>query len=387
MSKEAKLVIDFGNSQTRFAVMFKGKENQTAYFHVSNSFVELPEGYTVPEAYRDDPETQFIQLGGSTYAHGSIVESEFSKSSLRPSTLTKKFNSITTDLALELALVLGIRRIAEYAGQTSNEEGLADELEWKIFALLPPNDIAIGRDKMRERYKNMQSVSYIKPDADGSFENSAPTVFKTDITAVNVIPEGYAAFFGAMFKTPGVFNDGVDKDTVESLTLIVDIGSGTTDCCIVNNAQLVSSSQDTINIGGRHVVNEVSRMLRADNIELADSVVEGIVNTGVYTISPKRSIDYTDMVNAARAEVARKINAGITRYLESSDFSPTQIAGILPVGGGSVRLEGSGLRPLSEFVCDEIQRNATFSDVVPTPVGISPRDLNVIGAAEIAGAR
>lgn len=128
-------------------------------------------------------------------------------------------------------------------------------------------------------------------------------------------------------------------------------------------------------------------MLRADNIELADSVVEGIVNTGVYTISPKRSIDYTDMVNAARAEVARKINAGITRYLESSDFSPTQIAGILPVGGGSVRLEGSGLRPLSEFVCDEIQRNATFSDVVPTPVGISPRDLNVIGAAEIAGAR
>ena len=72
----------------------------------------------------------------------------------------------------------------------------------------------------------------------------------------------------------------------------------------------------------------------------------------------------------------------MTRYLEGTDYAANQISFVLPVGGGSIASEG--LDPLSKYVWNYVHRLAKYSDLLPTPEGVSPRDLNVLGATIMA---
>lgn len=384
MATEAKLVIDFGNSATRFNVVFDdGSGHHFKKYHsVTNTYARLPEGYIIPERYRT-PENAYIEYAGDVYAHGDIVENEFSKSLIRPTTTEKKYSSQSTDLAVRYALFVGTKDIANFLGKGGNEAELSQDLVWKIMVLLPPNDVANGRDVIRKKFADIGSVQVEQSDSDGAITKGI--LLKTTVEKVGVVPEGAAACIAALFESSSKFNKGIDAEIVNSMILVIDIGSGTTDVCVVKGGKLVSSSMDTIGYGGRDVQGGVDRLLRSDaeiGGEYPEDVIAEAVKTGRIKIGPKRSIDIKDYVSQAKDAVAQKINFGATRYLEGTDYAANQISFVLPVGGGSIASEG--LDPLSKYVWNYVHRLAKYSDLLPTPEGVSPRDLNVLGATIMA---
>lgn len=376
MAKKATLVIDFGNSATRFNVIYDTESgvHQERFHSVDNAFARLADDYIVPETYMNRENT-FIEFSGDVYAHGPIVEREFSKSLIRPSTVEKKYLAQATELAVRYALYQGIKDVAEFSGEIGNKlDAVSRDIEWNIVALLPPNDVQNGKEPMRNSFKSIGSIQIAKPNSEGLFTKSIK--LDANVDKVGVLPEGSTACVYAL-RQPGI-----DADTINSMILVIDIGSGTTDVCVVQGGKLVSSSMDTIEFGGRNVQNKVAKALRSDpdfGGDYPENVVANAVATGRLFIRKGKEIDVSDIVRKAKEEVAESINAGITRYLESTDYATNQIAYLLPVGGGAIRTEG--IEPLSEYVCNNVRKSAKLADILPIPEGVSPRDLNVLGAS------
>lgn len=378
MAKKATLVIDFGNSATRFNVIYDTESgiHQERFHSVENTFARLSDDYIVPEVYMNRENT-FIEFSGDVYAHGPIVEREFSKNLIRPSTVEKKYNAQATELAVRYALYQGINDVAEFSGEIGSKlDAVSEDIVWNIVALLPPNDVQNGKEAMRNSFTSIGSIQIAKPNAEGFFTKSVKLSAKVD--KVGILPEGSTACVYAL-RQPGI-----DADTIKSMILVIDIGSGTTDVCVVQGGKLVSSSMDTIEFGGRNVQNKVAKALRSDPIvggDYPENVVADAVATGKLVIRKGKEIDVSDLVRKAKEDVAESINQGITRYLESTDYALNQIAYLLPVGGGAIRNEG--IAPLSEYVCKNVRKSAKLADILPIPGGVSPRDLNVLGASMV----
>lgn len=378
MAKKATLVIDFGNSATRFNVIYDTESgiHQERFHSVENTFARLSDDYVVPEVYMNRENT-FIEFSGDVYAHGPIVEREFSKNLIRPSTVEKKYNAQATELAVRYALYQGINDVAEFSGEIGSKlDDVSEDIVWNIVALLPPNDVQNGKEAMRNSFKSIGSIQIAKPNTEGLFTKSVKLSAKVD--KVGILPEGSTACVYAL-RQPGI-----DADTIKSMILVIDIGSGTTDVCVVQGGKLVSSSMDTIEFGGRNVQNKVAKALRSDPIvggDYPENVVADAVATGKLVIRKGKEIDVSDLVRKAKEDVAESINQGITRYLESTDYALNQIAYLLPVGGGAIRNEG--IAPLSEYVCKNVRKSAKLADILPIPGGVSPRDLNVLGASMV----
>lgn len=378
MAKKATLVIDFGNSATRFNVIYDTESgiHQERFHSVENTFARLSGDYVVPEAYMNRENT-FIEFSGDVYAHGPIVEREFPKSLIRPSTVEKKYTAQATELAVRYALYQGIKDVAEFSGEIGSKlDKVSKGIEWSIVALLPPNDVQNGKEAMRKNFKNIGSIQIAIPNAEGIFTESVK--LDVEVDRVGILPEGSAACVYAL-RQPGI-----DADTINSMILVIDIGSGTTDVCVVQGGKLVSSSMDTIEFGGRNVQNKVAKALRSDpdvGGDYPENVVANAVATGSLVIRKGKEIDVSDLVRKAKEEVAESINQGITRYLENTDYATNQIAYLLPVGGGAIRNEG--IEPLSQYVCDTVKKSAKLAEILPIPGGVSPRDLNVLGASLI----
>lgn len=378
MAKKATLVIDFGNSATRFNVIYDTESgiHQERFHSVENTFARLSDDYIVPEVYMNRENT-FIEFSGDVYAHGPVVEREFSKSLIRPSTVEKKYNAQATELAVRYALYQGINDVAEFSGEIGSKlDAVSEDIVWNIVALLPPNDVQNGKEAMRNSFTSIGSIQIAKPNTEGLFTKSVKLSAK--VNKVGILPEGSTACVYAL-RQPGI-----DADTIKSMILVIDIGSGTTDVCVVQGGKLVSSSMDTIEFGGRNVQNKVAKALRSDPIvggDYPENVVADAVATGKLVIRKGKEIDVSDLVRKAKEDVAESINQGITRYLESTDYALNQIAYLLPVGGGAIRNEG--IAPLSEYVCKNVRKSAKLADILPIPGGVSPRDLNVLGASMV----
>lgn len=377
MAKKATLVIDFGNSATRFNVIYDTESgiHQEHFHSVKNTFARLSDDYVVPDVYMNRENT-FIEFSDDVYAHGPIVEREFSKSLIRPSTVEKKYNAQATELAVRYALYQGINDVAEFSGEIGSKlDAISKDIEWDIVALLPPIDVQNGKEAMRSNFKSIGSIQIAVPNAEGVFAESVKLNVKVD--KVGVLPEGSTACVYAL-RQPGI-----DVGTINSMILVIDIGSGTTDVCVVKGGKLVSSSMNTIVSGGRNVQNKVAKALRSDpkiGGDYPEDVVANVVATGKLAIRKNLVFDVSDLVRKAKEEVAESINQGIVQYLEDSNFATNQIAYLLPVGGGAIRNEG--IEPLSQYVCNNVLKSC-HAEILPIPGGVSPRDLNVLGASMV----
>ena len=401
---KAVLVLDLGNSETRCRVLYgMGSNGQfsTKAFTLSNRFAEVDEGYELPAEYSTETSTVF-QVDGvvdgnrvhGTYVNGEVQESEFSISPTRPSALIKKYNSETTLLSFTLALLHGYKAISEMCNNMPIEDL---DIEWNITALLPPGDLEDGKNAMRELFKSTTTLNC-----------TYPAVHKEiTINNVMVLAECAMAYMAVRFKSMRKKRKEtayLDNETM----LILDIGAGTTDMCVVRNGKLITASKRTFPRGCNQVLQKVRLALENDGIELDETaILKGIVD-GKVRVGAKE-ISIVDIVIKERMQLAKSLRGDVQTYLESQNFVVQSINRILVCGGGAMRSTftvddedetgeqtdgrsiadvlvqyfkaiSKNIMPVDIPVQKVVEEDENGCDVVRT-ISVSPRELNILGAA------
>lgn len=393
----AKLIVDFGNSETRGTVIY-GKNEATGRlnkrsFVVSNRFKEIPKGYTPSPDYSDLTSTIFnvnCRVGDNAFVgafvNGELQAQEFSIAPLRPSATEKKYNSSVTALSMHIAILEGYRQLQKLTGASN----LADiDVIWDVLALLPPEDVATGSESLAHLIKSIVEVDCLMP--------SIRLPFKVNRVAIN--PEGFCSYVAV------VFDDGLEvkpemASLLEETILVFDIGAGTSDMVIINQGKLLESTMHTIERGGNNVAQLVKRLIRREynGLTLTDaSCTECIINCAVKDGS--RVIDITDIVNRAKSEIAKHLVTDMQSYLEETEFNIRSVNKLLICGGGAIE-EGKS-KALVEATVEYLKNLSPHIELIDMPThtvesyadnGIltrsiakmSPRDLNIIGASILA---
>ena len=400
---EAKLILDLGNSETRGTVLF-GKNEATgryneASFELSNRFATVKPDYMPPSDYSEETSTIFqinAKIGENpvtgVYANGEVQLREFNTSPIRPYAMDKKYESITTVLSFEVAMLQAMRALMSITRVTDYKQLAVD---WSVFILLPPGDLKYGKSLMEDAVLSVKRVECAYPDVD----------FDTRVKRVVVLPEGYCAFMALLFDKGCVVRPEYQY-LAEETTLVIDIGAGTTDILIMKDKRIIESTMTTFEKGGNNVTQGVKRELRVKHgIKLNETdIIRGTV-TGIIKDGAKE-VDICDIINDVKDSVASSIITDIQDFFEETEFPIRSISRLLVCGGGSVSseddiAENQNIKAISESIIARLKRlspnvelidipvvsgTATTSDGVVTKVQrkMSPRRLNIIGASILA---
>lgn len=385
---KASLIVDLGNSETRVQTIFgrtKSGRPRQRVTTLPNKFGELPDDRLLRNQDYDGFNSKvFLVEGGTILCSGEICDKEKGTAAMRPSSSIKKYDSAITMYTLRLALLQGYLDIADMM-RCSIE---AIDVEWVISVLLPPSDLELGSDRIKENIQALKKIKFLMPD----FEK------EIKISSIRVYPEGFCAFIGVVFENSRQIRKGYEK-VLTSSTLVVDIGAGTTDLCIIKDTKLVDGSRYSEETGGNQVFQKVNVELRKKfgknfpEDSLRDAAVSGFIKVGAKTI------DITKEIDIARKDVATKLSTAIRNYIESSDFSIFDIENILICGGGA-DVCGESMRPLGDYLKDNLEVWMSYSNFLSIPcqekvvedngveviekVQISPRMLNIIGAGVLS---
>lgn len=387
---KATLVVDLGNSESRVLTICgktkKGNPRQRLTV-LPNKFGELSSKSLVDNPDYTEQDSKVFSIGNSSFCSGRMCDVEKGTASLRPSASIKKYDSMITMYTLRLAFLQGFYDVADMV-KTSPD---AVSVSWDVVVLLPPSDLELGADKLRNNVLSLTSIDFDMPK------------FKKDIIidSVKVFPEGFCAFIGASFVTSREIRAGF-RDVVMNSTLIIDIGAGTSDYSIVKEAHLVDGSRYSEETGGNQVFQKVNNELRRKlGRNFPEDTLREATVTGVLKIGAKE-IDIIDIIAIAKKDVATKLSASLKNYIESSDFSIYDIQNILICGGGADDCAGSGMKPLGDYLKEELKVWMEYSDFLDIPEQtvtyedngedkqttekISPRLLNIIGAGILSEA-
>jgi hypothetical protein len=394
----AKLILDQGNSQERGCVVFTANgQPKKEIFELSNVFATIPddEEYQVPSTYNADNSTIFSASfkafspvvadddnleGGykseqidATFVHGALAHREFAQTAFRPSATEKKYLVLNTPLAFIRALLEATRIIAKELGvQNLNDLSIT----WDVFTLLPPNDVDRGEQIIKDTFLSITQVKFDMPDY----------LMNVNINSVTVYPEGFCAFMGATFTSDYKIREGY-ADLVRGKVLVVDIGAGTTDLMLIDNATVIDASKDSLTIGGNQVSQSIKRFLRKKDLDLPDEEIQNAIVTGKAQDGAK-VLNVVKVVQKFKRDTAKAEIQKLRDYFETSGVLPRTITHILICGGGSLGGETPELTPMSEMMQDYLKVLAPNSVMVEIPNDeagkpISPRFLNLIGAVVI----
>lgn len=384
----ASLVIDLGNSETRVETIFgktKSGRPRKRLSIIPNKFGELADDRLLKNPDYNDSNSKVFLVGADTIiCSGDICDREKGTAAQRPSASIKKYDSAITLYTLRLALLQGYYDIADMSKQSLE----SIDVDWSISVLLPPSDIDLGASKIKEHIKSITSVKYLMPKLYKEIR----------ILDVKVLPEGFCAFIGEVFESGSQIRKGY-KDILNSSTLVVDIGAGTTDLCIIKDRKLIDGSRYSEETGGNQVFQKINIELRkkiGKNLpedSLREAAVSGSIKVGA------RVFDITEEIVVARKDVATKLSVSIRNYIESSDFSIFDIENVLICGGGADAC-GSDMKPLGDYLRDNLKEWMSYSNFLDIPEQeivyekdgeeytkvekISPRLLNIIGAGVIS---
>lgn len=391
---KASLVIDLGNSETRvitiFGKTFEGKPRQKISI-LPNKFGELSDAKLLNNPDYNESNSKVFAVGvegsdkKSYFCSGLMCDREKGTVAIRPSSSIKKYDSAISMYTIRLAFLEAYKHISEIT-KTSIE---FLDIEWNVSVLLPPSDLDLGADKMRQNILDLKNIEFLMP------------VFKRhlNIRQVKVFPEGFCAFIGEVFEYSAKIRSGYET-VLKSSTLIIDIGAGTTDLCIIKDVKLVDGSRYSEETGGNQIFQKINMSLRRtlgknlpeDSLRIAS--VKGEVQIG------SRVISIINEVEIAKKDVATKLSSAIRNYIESSDYSIYDIENILICGGGAEECKVEGMKSLGDYLKDDLKVWMNYSHFLDIPtevvrtvvdnveksetVRISPRLLNVRGAAVLS---
>lgn len=385
---KASLVIDLGNSETRVETIFGKTKTGKPRKRIStftNKFGDLPDKRLLSNADYSEDNSKVFEVGGNLICTGEMCDKEKGTSALRPSSSNKKYESLITLYTLNRAFLQGYYDIADMAKQTVS----SIDVSWTVSVLLPPSDLDLGAEKMKEMVKSINKITYLLPNLEKEIK----------IDSVRVYPEGFCAFVGTVFENSRKIRKGFES-VLKSSTLVIDIGAGTTDLCIVKDTKLVDGSRYSEETGGNQVFQKMNMELRKKfgknfpEDSLRESAVSGVIKVGA------RKIDITSELTFARKEVATKLSSTIRNYIESSNYSIYDIENILICGGGADSC-GSELKPLGDYLKEDLKNWMSYSVFLDIPEQekvvegsdgneyvekeeISPRLLNIIGAGVLS---
>ena len=376
----ATLVVDLGNSETRVMVQSGVGRNglvRQRMSLVSNKYASLRDDYVIPETYTEENSSVLRTEDGELFANGLLVDREFSVAPLRPTNLEKKHESIVTMITIQRAFE-GYRMLAQmYRTGMSNLD-----VTWKVVYLLPPNDISEGAKVLYDKIVGLKTLEFLLPEFSVELK----------IEGAKVYPEGFAAYIGTLMRRGKVVNEEF-AGLLQSTTLIVDIGAGTTDFFVVEGMDTIDSTKSTIQIGGNNVTASLRQKLASAGLNLTDKVIEKGVHTG-YVKDGAKTIKVVPALVAAKQDTASVLLGSIISYLESANYNIRTIENLLVVGGGSIASEVEGVKSLSEYVVDRLKDFAPNIQLVDLPKEykgedatgseLNPRLLNILGAGVLA---
>ena len=357
----ARLVIDFGNSETRVAVLVNGKASPITI--LPNAFAAIGDDYVIPDQYVADEVNgkpnelrsiifrapQSLTAGEPThlYAAGPLADREFSKSATRPSSaIATKAQSETTLWSFHYALYIGRELVAKLLRKKPDSL----EITWDVTLLAPPSEAGKG-DTFKKIFTLAKSVEIIAPE-----RVSIPI----KVGDVSVLAEGLAGFIATVF-TPAMGTVADYADCVNEPIIVLDLGAGTADVTI---ASLVA----------KYVHQEYGRSLSRE--AATEAVLTGTIRSGA-----KRK-DVSAQVNAARNEAAGTITNHLRETFEANRFAPNEFAYLLVIGGGAIKPEKT--EPIAESVVRQVHSFAPDIELLPVKDGINLRTLNIEGAINFA---
>lgn len=379
----ATLVVDLGNSETRVKTYFGRTQKgnlRTKISQLSNAFGSSMDGEVWARVkgnseYNED-NSRILLLNGSRYCTGLMQQSEFSGVSFVPTAGEKKYESLSTKLALHNAFLQGYEDIASWTKSDINSINVV----WNVTVLLPAEDLDNGAERLAAMIREVKEINFEMPSVQRDIK----------IDTVNVLPEGFCALLGVIFQSCGVIREGyedmMDKDTY---TLIVDIGAGTTDISIARGGAVISNSRYSETVGGNNVQKLVRGMLRQKGYnKLSEESFKKACETGTLRVGAQR-IQIFEELNSAKSEIAVQLVNAIKTYLELNVIPIQEISYLLVCGGGAITNEDvKELTPISNYLVDFLRKQSAGIELVELPMveiegemkKVSPRMLNIIGA-------
>lgn len=394
----ANLIVDLGNSSTKCTVQF-GKDSQTGKFRerefeVPNVFAPIDANYEVSSDYDDSTSTILkvdTELNGKAikgyFCNGELQAKEKPTATIKPSATDKKYNLDSTVLSYNLAFLFACKAIMNM-NRVSDFSQL--DITWTVVTLLPPGDIDVGKEPIKNIIEGITKVEAIFPKCE----------IPIKVARTFVLPEGYCAYVASVYDKGHVFRPD-NKFLTDEIVLVFDIGAGTTDCLLIKKNKLVQNSKYTVTQGGNNVYQYVRRKLRMNGLDLDDSdirngIIKGVVKDG------SKEISIVDIVNDAKAEVATKIISEFQDFIEVTDIKIRSVGYVLICGGGSMKdSEADEIMSLSDKIIERFKQLSPNSELVKIPTHIvqkeledgdtkkveeqiSPRKLNLIGASIMA---
>lgn len=402
---QGTIIIDMGNSGTRVVVKY-GKDGNTGRYHerqfnLSNRFSMVSEDYKPSEDYNEETSTVFGieavvdgQPLGGVWANGEVQEREFSVGDIRPSALEKKYSAKTTALTFEVAMLYATRAVMQITRVSDFKQV---DITWNVVVLLPPGDLAEGKNKMIDVISSVKHVYCSYPDVD----------FPIKINKIHVLPEGYCAYMAVIFDRGSIIRPEY-QSLIGETTMVIDIGAGTTDIMIIQNKSIIQSTMTTIDRGGNQVSQLVKKGLKLNyglklkEVDINKGIISGTVRDG------SKDIDIVDIINSAKDSVANSIVNDVRDFFEETEFPIRSIGKLLVCGGGSMSSEDSengseNIKALSEAIVSQMKTYSPNIELIEIPTTfvnadmpdgttkkvekkISPRMLNVIGASILSEA-
>lgn len=381
VSTIANIVIDLGNSETRVIVQSGSEQRMVT---LPNRFAQIESVEVIPKNYHEaenhEDRTYTFEVEGHTFTAGRFPDVELSDREERPSSLEKKHESHLTDLMLNMAFSAAYEEMAEIHG--ADEDNL--DVEWNVVVLVSPSDIDYGQEDMIEKVRNVKKLQFVLPDREKSI----------DVAKVLVLPESFCSFLGVMFTQSGRPRKEY-AELNETTTLIIDIGAGTTDFCLIRDGEAIDQMKDSVTVGGNNVVQLVRKDLRHQGMIFTEQEIQKAITTGVVKDGSKE-ISIVDELNNAKESVSRSIISAIRDYFEFSSYPTRSIENLLVVGGGALNTV-EGAKPVADFLIEYMHTLSPNVELVQLPTEkiknadgdtikapVSPRHLNVLGAAVLA---
>lgn len=397
----AKLAVDVGNSSTKVILLHRPEGSEQNWervsMNLSNHYAEFDESIPLSDAITADNSAVFQVkdnlLGNATlsgtYVNGVLADREYSDRLILPTAKKPKYTQKTYAFALNIVFARSFLALASHYGVSV--DNIASELAvtWEVYTLLPPGSVGKSGDE-RSGSAIIKNLIHSIDTVDFSFPKVySPVVIDTAKT--KVIPECYAAYLGYILTEDLKPRPGYHH-LPTSTVLIVDSGAGTTDMLIMQNNSRIESTNFTINVGGNDVALETSKGITEKyRFEPSTFAVSQAVRTG-YLKMGAENVSVAEQISKAHRIVASKLVNNIRTFVESSPVNMNDINYLILVGGGTMDNGISNVRPLGEFMTEELQEYAPFIQVVDPPKTVvdgvpmveSPREFNIKGASILA---
>jgi len=366
MSEKIGVLIDIGNSETRFSIIRNGVATDFTY---SNKYVKLEEGYSIPNEYKNEKSLVFI-YSGMTYVNGTLVDKEFPKRAIAPNALKPKTSQLTTYLTLNFVFIRTFIFLSKTMGIPIQDLNVS----FDVRLLLPPSEHDRYSDEFKTKVQEITSVSLISPYA---------WTKNISINSIMVLPEGATAYIGSIYQN---VNDSLvvipeNEAFISGDVLVIDIGAGTTDIVRIKDTEIVVNSKETFNIGGMNIASYCSKLLyQKYGYFPRDEAMENVIAT-CQLVKGNETIDVSALVNSAKDNFSAQLEKDLTEYLLRNDITIQEVKGLLIVGGGALGAERDGVvisPPVSEVFINYIKELASSIALVSTK-NRNPRTLNLEG--------